>query len=72
VADDTILRLSQEAVAMERFGPLLGEAVVECERKAREYDLVVCIVAHGYGFVPDKGCAASPGGEMEAAKEAGR
>ena len=25
VADDTILRLSQEAVVMERFGPLPGE-----------------------------------------------
>jgi hypothetical protein len=29
VADDTILRLSQEAVAMERFGPLPGEPVAE-------------------------------------------
>ena len=25
VADDTILRLSQQAVAMERFGPLPGD-----------------------------------------------
>ena len=32
VADDTILRLSQDAVVMERFGPLDGEPVVECER----------------------------------------
>src|SRR4051794_6891677 len=36
VADDTILRMSSEAVAMERFGPLPGEPVAECERKARE------------------------------------
>ena len=55
VADDTILRMSQEVVAMERFGPLPGEPAAECERKARECDLVVCIVAHRYGFVPDKG-----------------
>jgi hypothetical protein len=27
VADDTILRMSQEAVVMERFGPLPGEPV---------------------------------------------
>ena len=30
VADDTILRLSQESVVMERFGPLPGEPVAEC------------------------------------------
>ena len=30
VADDTILRLSQESVAMERFGPMPGEPVAEC------------------------------------------
>ena len=53
VADDTILRLSQESVRMERFGPLPGEPVAECERKARESDVVVCIVAHRYGFVPE-------------------
>ncbi len=63
VADDTILRLSQESVAMERFGPLPGEPVAECERKARESDVVVCIVAHRYGFVPEKG-----GGEADAAQ----
>jgi hypothetical protein len=36
VADDTILRLTQQAVAMERFGPLPGTPVEECERLARE------------------------------------
>ena len=41
VADDTIRRLSQEAVAMERFGPLPGEPVAECERKARERESLV-------------------------------
>ena len=41
VADDTILRLSQQVVAMERWGPLPCEPVAECERKARESDLVV-------------------------------
>ena len=39
---------------MERFGPLPGAPVEECEQKARESDLVVCIVAHRYGFVPEK------------------
>ena len=55
VADDTILRLSQQAVAMERFGPLPGAPVEECERLARESDVVICIVAHRYGFEPEKG-----------------
>jgi hypothetical protein len=72
VADDTILRMSQEAVAMERFGPLPGEPVAECERKAGESDVVVCIVAHRYGFVPDKGRGSITRREVEAAKSAGR
>lgn len=70
VADDTILRLSQNAVVMERFGPLPGEPVAECERKARESDVVVCIVAHRYGFVPDKGRGSITRREVEAAKAA--
>ena len=72
VADDTILRLSQEAVVMERFGPLPGEPVEECERKARESDLVVCIVAHRYGFVPEKGRGSITRREVEAAKADGK
>ena len=51
VADDTILRLSQQAVVMERFGPLPGEPVAECERKARESDVVVCVVEIGRAHV---------------------
>jgi tetratricopeptide (TPR) repeat protein len=72
VADDTILRLSQQSVAMERFGPLPGEPVAECERKARESDVVVCIVAHRYGFVPDKGKGSITRREVEAARAAGK
>jgi tetratricopeptide (TPR) repeat protein len=67
VADDTILRLSQEAVVMERFGPLPGEPVAVCEQKARESDVVVCIVAHRYGFVPEKGRGSITRREVEAA-----
>jgi tetratricopeptide (TPR) repeat protein len=72
VADDTILRLSQQAVVMERFGPLPGEPVEECERKARECDVVVCIVAHRYGFVPEKGRGSITRREVEAAHAAGK
>src|SRR5437764_3841562 len=72
VADDTILRMSQEAVVMERFGPLPGEPAAECERKARESDVVVCIVAHRYGFVPDRGRGSITRREVEAARAAGR
>ena len=72
VADDTILRMSQESVAMERFGALPGAPVAESENKARECDVVVCIVAHRYGFVPDKGRGSITRREVEAAKAAGR
>ena len=72
VADDTILRLSNESVLMERFSPMSGEPVAECERKARESDLVVCILAHRYGFVPDKGRGSITRREVEAAKAAGK
>jgi hypothetical protein len=72
VADDTILRLSQEAVVMERFGPLPGEPVAECERKARGCDVVLCIVAHRYGYVPEKGRGSITRREVEAAHAAGK
>jgi tetratricopeptide (TPR) repeat protein len=72
VADDTILRLSQEGVRMERFGPLPGEPAEECERKARECEVTVCIVAHRYGFVPEKGKGSITRREVEAAKTAGK
>jgi hypothetical protein len=72
VADDTILRLSQQSVAMERFGPLPGTPVEECERLARESDVVVCMVAHRYGFEPEKGRGSITRLEVEAAKGAGK
>lgn len=72
VADDTILRLSQEAVVMERFGPLPGEPVAECERKARQCDVVVCLVAHRYGYVPEAGKGSITRREVEAAHAAGK
>jgi tetratricopeptide (TPR) repeat protein len=71
VADDTILRMS-ESVVMERFGPLPGEPVAECEQKARDCDVLVCIVAHRYGFVPEKGLGSITRREVEAAQAAGR
>ena len=72
VADDTILRLSQEAVVMERFGPLPAEPAAECERKARESDVVICIVAHRFGYVPEKGRGSVTQREVQAAKAAGK
>ena len=72
VADDTILRLSQQSVRMERFGPLPGDPVGECERKARESDVVVCVVAHRYGFVPEPGKGSITRREVEAAHAAGK
>src|SRR5262245_13949864 len=72
VADDTILRLSQQGVRMERFGPLPGTPIDECERVARESDVVICIVAHRYGYEPEKGRGSITRREVEAAKAAGK
>jgi hypothetical protein len=72
MADDTILRLSQETVAMERFGPLPGAPVDECERLARESDVIICIVAHRYGFVPQPSKGSITEREVRAAHTAGK
>jgi hypothetical protein len=72
VADDTILRLSHRSIVMERFGPLAGEPAIECERKARDSDVVICIVAHRYGFVPESGKGSITRREVEAGWKAGK
>ncbi|MCC7377013.1 MAG: DUF4062 domain-containing protein [Verrucomicrobiales bacterium] len=71
-ADDTLLRLSQEVVVMERFGPRPGSPVDECERLAAGSNVLLCIVAHRYGFVPEKGRGSITRREVEAAKAADR
>ncbi|MBC8029586.1 MAG: DUF4062 domain-containing protein [Pyrinomonadaceae bacterium] len=72
VADDTILRLKQQSMAMERFGALPETPVEECEHLARESDVVVCIVAHRYGYVPERGKGSITRREVEAAQKAGK
>ena len=72
VADDTILRLLQQSVVMERFGPLPGVPVDECERMAAESDILVCIVAHRCGFVPEKGRGNITRREVEVAVAVGK
>ncbi len=65
IADDTIQRLKFDSVVMQRFGPLPGMPSEECERLARESDVVVCIVAHRYGSGITRR-------EVEAAYDAGK
>ncbi len=72
VADETILSLSQESVVMERFGAKPGKPIEECEWLARECDVLVCIVAHRYGSVPEKGKGSFTEREVKAAKDAGK
>lgn len=72
VADDTLLRLQQQAVVMERFGPLPGTPVAECERLAASCDVLVCIVAHRYGFEPEPGRGSITRREVDAARAAGK
>lgn len=72
VADDTLLRLQQQAVIMERFGPLPNAPVAECEARAASCDLLVCIVAHRYGYAPDPGGDSITRREVDAARRAGK
>src|SRR5262250_962216 len=72
IADDTLLRLQQQSVVMERFGALPGAPIAECERLAASADLVVCIVAHRYGYEPDAGRGSITRREVEAARRAGK
>ncbi|HKG46410.1 MAG TPA: DUF4062 domain-containing protein [Pyrinomonadaceae bacterium] len=72
IADDTILRLAQESLVMERFGPRPGTPIEECERLARESEMVICIVAHRYGSIPERGDTSFTQREVEAAHKAGK
>lgn len=72
IADDTLLRLQQQAVVMERFGPLPGTPVAECERLAAGCDVLVCIVAHRHGYEPEPGKGSITRREVEAARQAGK
>ena len=72
VADDTLLRLAQQSVVMERFGAQPGTPVAECERLAASCDLLVCIVAHRYGFEPEPGRGSITRREVAAARAAGK
>src|SRR6185295_4336900 len=65
VAEEVILQLSQQIIAMEHFSALPGTPVEECERLARESDVVVCVVAHRYG-------SGITQREVEAAHKAGK
>src|SRR5262245_42802198 len=72
VADDTLLRMRQQSVAMEHFGALPNTPVAECESLAASSDVVVCIVAHRYGYEPDAGLGSITRREVEAARRAGK
>ena len=72
IADDTLLRLQQQSVLMERFGARPGMPVDECERMAAACDVLVCIVAHRHGFEPDPGRGSITRREVDAAHKAGK
>jgi tetratricopeptide (TPR) repeat protein len=72
IADDTLLRLQQQSVVMERFGAMPGTPVAECEQLAASSDLVVSIVAHRYGYEPEAGRGSITRREVEAARRAGK
>ena len=49
---DAIMRMGDLPVAMETFGALPNEPVEVCQKKVRECDALVVMVAHRYGWVP--------------------
>jgi len=57
---------------MERFGPLPGAPVAECERLAAEAHLVMCIVVHRYGYEPEAGRGSITRREVESARNANK
>lgn len=50
---ETLLQLHQTPVAMETFTASPGTPARECRSLAASADIVVVVVAHRYGFVPD-------------------
>lgn len=72
IADDTLLRQGHQSVVMERFGPLPDAPVDVCERLAASADVVVCVVAHRYGYEPEPGKGSITRREVEAARRAGK
>jgi len=72
VAVETFRRLGFESVAMEDFGPRPNAPIDECERLAGQADILVCIVAHRYGSVPENGRGSFTQREVEAARQAGK
>ena len=74
LAEKTIRDLSEEIdiVAMEHFGPRPETPIKECERLARESDILVCIVAHRYGSIPEAGGKSFTQREVEAAHNDGK
>ena len=51
---DAISALEHQSVAMESFGARPGAPVQECLSLARGCDVLVVILAHRYGWVPEK------------------
>ena len=72
IADDTLLRLQQQSVVMERFGARPGLPVDECEQLAADCDALVCIVAHRHGYEPEPGRGSITRREVAAAHKAGK
>jgi hypothetical protein len=51
---DAIMRLGDLPVAMETLGARPNEPVEVCKQKVRECDALVVMVAHRYGWIPEK------------------
>jgi hypothetical protein len=74
---DAVLGLEGAPIAMETFSALPGQPAAECMRLAAEADVVICVVAHRYGYVPPKelggdGERSMTWLEVEAAQKAGK
>jgi hypothetical protein len=70
VVEDAVLAAEMQPVGMERFTASVRPTVEECRRLAGDCDILVGIVAHRYGWIPDKQSVSITEIEYDAAKEA--
>ena len=72
VVEDAILAADMQPVGMERFTASAHPTVAQCKKLARSCDIYVGIVAHRYGWIPERSELSITELEYDAARAAGR
>ena len=72
VVEDAVLVAGMVPVGMERFTASERPTVEKCQQLARQCEVLVCIVAHRYGWIPEGHEVSITELEYRAARAAGR